>query len=281
MSHATLMMKLTAKRLAAQRVHERGRVTPAAIDAAIAEMMAPYNEQTEDPRFREFNDVEPDYRPRYENETTTRVRTPEGELLSRHDERFRVPGVFGLVFGGGQESHRVPDDCEEVEVPFKELYPSFDAFMTKYGGYTLDPDTKKYGYYRNPNAKWDWYQIGGRWRGFFPVKPDAWDKIIVGKPGCFDNEQTPGHSDIVRVADIDMDFVATKARERAEKFWGEWQEWLAGKEFMAFDGPREQAMSIGLLRVEQGPALSDHTQKAIPWAGKVRPETTVSGGTTS
>lgn len=261
MSHATLMVKVTAKRLAAHGGD---------LNAAIAEMMAPYDESTKDTRFREFNDVEPEYRPRYETETRTMVRTPEGEVLSRYDDRFRVSGVLGRVFGGGRESHRVPDDCEEIEVPFKKLYPTFDAFMTEYGGYTLDPVTKKYGYYHNPNAKWDWYQIGGRWRGFFPVKPSA--MVYVGPPGAFGNKAEPGRGDVVHLRDIDMDLVAKETREAAEKFWGEWQEFLAGKEFRAFEGPRERALSIGLLRVERGPALSDHTQKAIPWSGKVRPD---------
>lgn len=256
MSHATLTVKVTAKRLAAHKGD---------MNEALAEMMAPYDESTKDPRFCVFNDVEPEYRSQYENESTTKIRTPEGDLLWSWDDRFRVPGRFSL----GSGTHRTPDDCEEVEVPFKELYPSFDAFITDYAGYKFNEAEGKYGYYRNPSAKWDWYQIGGRWRGFFPVKPDAWDRIVVGESGAFDNEQTPGHSDVVRLCDIDMDVVANKTRERAEKFWGEWQEWLGGKRFNAFDGPRHIAMSIGLLRVEQGPALSDHAQRAISWAGEV------------
>jgi hypothetical protein len=257
------MVKVTAKRLAAHN---------SKLDDAIAEMMAPYDEQTEDSRYREFHDVEPENRPLYENEGTEKIRTPEGDLLWPWDDRFRVPGRFGI----GSDTHVVPDDCQRVEVPFKELYATFDAFMTDYGGYTLDEGTGKYGYHRNPNAKWDGYQIGGRWRGFFPVQPSA--VVALGGRGAGDSagewaterDAVAGASDVVRLADIDMAAVARKAREHAERFWEEWQSWLAGTyKGHAFDSPRSFAMTIGLLRVEQGPALSDHCQRAIPWAGMV------------
>ena len=35
-----------------------------------------------------------------------------------------------------------------------------------------DPKTGRYGYWRNPNAKWDWYSTGGRWAGHFLIKPE-------------------------------------------------------------------------------------------------------------
>jgi hypothetical protein len=34
----------------------------------------------------------------------------------------------------------------------------------------VDEITGKKGYWENPNAKWDWYRIGGRWSGFFRLK---------------------------------------------------------------------------------------------------------------
>ena len=51
------------------------------------------------------------------------------------------------------------------------MYPSFDDFMVEYGEYTSrDEETGKYGYWENPNAKWDWYSIGGRWSGSLLLK---------------------------------------------------------------------------------------------------------------
>lgn len=50
-------------------------------------------------------------------------------------------------------------------VPFKERFASFEAFVENEFGYQRNHDTGRYGYTANPNAKWDWYQIGGRWSG--------------------------------------------------------------------------------------------------------------------
>jgi hypothetical protein len=33
------------------------------------------------------------------------------------------------------------------------------------------------GFDYNPNAKWDWYAIGGRWKGFLPLKQGAMGKL--------------------------------------------------------------------------------------------------------
>lgn len=46
----------------------------------------------------------------------------------------------------------------------------FEYFIKEWAGYKKDPETGKYGYWENPNRKWDWYQLGGRWRGYFKLK---------------------------------------------------------------------------------------------------------------
>ena len=42
----------------------------------------------------------------------------------------------------------------------------------------------------NPNAKWDWYCVGGRWTGFLRLKDGA--KGELGRPGVFGNSPTTG-----------------------------------------------------------------------------------------
>lgn len=37
--------------------------------------------------------------------------------------------------------------------------------------YEKDELTGKRGHWTNPNAKWDWYVLGGRWAGYFTLKP--------------------------------------------------------------------------------------------------------------
>lgn len=59
--------------------------------------------------------------------------------------------------------------CEEVE-PESE-YSEF----VKDDDSEYDEVTGEKGYWRNPNAKWDWYEIGGRWKGML--------KLLPGKEG--------------------------------------------------------------------------------------------------
>lgn len=64
------------------------------------------------------------------------------------------------------------NDCEDdLRAQFAALsnddlvkYENFEKYARLYHGHDgPDEKTGRYGYWENPNAKWDWYQIGGRW----------------------------------------------------------------------------------------------------------------------
>src|SRR4051794_35627293 len=99
----------------------------------------------------------------------------------------------------------VPEDWTEIGVPTKDVQ-SFAEFIDGYYGLKVkfenaiqtaddDKDPFKYGYVllneagevikaidrSNPNKKWDWWQIGGRWSGLLQVKPGA--EGHKGEPG--------------------------------------------------------------------------------------------------
>jgi len=137
----------------------------------------------------------------------------------------------------------------EVEDALKEILAPFDentdnpAFLELVKGEDGEED-----YQRNPNAKWDWYTIGGRWRGFWPVKDGV--GIHTGEAGAFGNKSAGG-SDIVRVSDIDMDTVTDRWVKDCDKFRREYREFLSGKKFPHFEGPRSTMLDMGLLRVEE------------------------------
>lgn len=59
-----------------------------------------------------------------------------------------------------------PDRLEEILAPFDENAEE-----------TCDDD-----------RKWDWWQVGGRWTGYFPYRAEFANEVICGKPG-------PGASD--------------------------------------------------------------------------------------
>jgi hypothetical protein len=54
-------------------------------------------------------------------------------------------------------------------ISHKTRYTTFEEFAERW--YKRKPNENgKYGYWHNPNAKWDWYELGGRWTGFFKLK---------------------------------------------------------------------------------------------------------------
>lgn len=143
-------------------------------ESRVSELLAPYMEnccETPDKKYMVFSDVEDERRKEYECEGTDQVQLDNGAWVWPWSECFRVPGTFG----SGTGTHKVPDDLMRVKRSFKDIYPTFDKFMADWVGLSKDPEMGRYGYWENPNARWDWYQIGGRWSTRFasntrPVK---------------------------------------------------------------------------------------------------------------
>jgi hypothetical protein len=263
MSHFTVTLKISAARL---EKHSSN------LESAVAEMLAPYQENNmgDCPKeFLKFNDVTEEHEEKYKTDKCDRVRLPNGDVLSAYDDRFRNKDLFA------SERYVYPADAVRSEVPVSEVY-SFEEYVTQYCGYRKDAETGRYGYWENPNRKWDWYQIGGRWSGFYPLKATAQRNLGKQSLLCRDEPPEAGHGDIVRAGDIDMDVVATKTRENAEKFFGRYEAFLAsgGKaDNDPWDGPRSAALSYGLLRVVQGPAEAGENEVAIPWSeSNLRPD---------
>lgn len=64
------------------------------------------------------------------------------------------------------------ESTEELMATYKEHkdeYEDIDDFMENYYGYHQN-DYGEWGYITNPNAKWDWYVIGGRWSQYLRLK---------------------------------------------------------------------------------------------------------------
>lgn len=67
----------------------------------------------------------------------------------------------------------------------------------------------------NPNSKWDWYELGGRWTGFFKARAGA--KIKQGRPGLMTEPAKPGYADSLKKRDIDFDSMYNEAADEAGK----------------------------------------------------------------
>jgi len=255
MSHFTVTVKLSAERL---MKHKND------VDSALNEILAPYNEATSDPSLTEFVDVTDEYSVKYASEAIEQVRLDDGTFVWPYDERFRVKDTFGT----GRNTHKAPED-KLVNRSAEEVYGSFENYMKEYCGYKKN-SKGRYGYSHNPNAKWDWWVIGGRWTGHFPLKKSS--LRILGESGSFNNLPAEGHGDLVKVGDIDLDAVAQQAKEQAKNFFLEYQELLQGKTFLAFDGPRSTALRLGLIKVVESAADAGLNEVAVSWASFVSPD---------
>ncbi len=77
----------------------------------------------------------------------------------------------------------------------------------------------------NPNAKWDWYVLGGRWSGcFIRLKADA-TSGVEGESGAFDNKV--GY-DAALKRDIDFDAIRREAEEKGRIYYREVAEKCGG-----------------------------------------------------
>jgi hypothetical protein len=127
----------------------------------------------------------------------------------------------------------VGDDYEKALEPFQENnMGDCPKELLKWYGYNKNHDrkffdtkaeaqayasNKKEVYQENPNAKWDWYSLGGRWSGFFKLKPGATGE--TGRPGVFGNQAESGSVDQCRVKDIDIAGMRDEAgKKAAEQF---------------------------------------------------------------
>ena len=177
------------------------------------DQLAPFNEQPgEGSEFLKWNDMEKEWRAEWETKIVDRVQTPDGQHYWPWDDRFRKEDALGI----GSDTHEVPADHKKIKMPMKELYPSFDEFCEKYCNCEKDP-AHGYGYWHNPDAKWDWHQLGGRWQGTLKLSPGGFGKS--GDPGMMEEETRPGYCDQSLKGDIDWAYMNAEELTRAKQSW--------------------------------------------------------------
>jgi hypothetical protein len=124
----------------------------------------------------------------------------------------------------GIKDYSIPEGFTEAKLLYKEKYPTFEQYVDECEGYKepdhLDEDGKPvYGYWENPNAQWDWYQIGGRWAGTMICKPEFRSEYppIEFSWGWSDADKAKvnlNSTDICKVGHLDIE---TMKSEQAKK----------------------------------------------------------------
>lgn len=143
-----------------------------------------------------------------------------GETCSPYDEQFRNPAGFLA-----SPQYVVPEGWVEIEVPLSTVYSTFEQFMDDYHGLSQrDPRTGQYGYWENPNKKWDWWVLGGRWQGELRLRPDVDEEEIhalQGEGSTFDRMEgrAPTGWDAARHRDVDWAGMSRECYEQADAQW--------------------------------------------------------------
>ena len=198
-------------------------------DADLEETLAPFNEQDE--KYMEFVDKTDEVKETWDKmpescpsegtyikeidrtDLVNEIWDEAEDVLSKENEgaiwtpytKDKYPTPTAIAEDKGYKI--VPDETKRNGVrfveeyvaswefePSKEKYPTMDKLAEYYFGYCKV--NGKYGYMANPNAKWDWYCNGGRWRGYLTNKEGKqtdvelltevdWDKTDT--PFCFVN----------------------------------------------------------------------------------------------
>lgn len=88
---------------------------------------------------------------------------------------------------------QTPGDVEALLASFDEQVEAGSPYaeFVRNEEYDWDKTVGAKGYWRNPNARWDWWEIGGRWRGLLRLRPgksgytatlDRWHSDFVYPP---------------------------------------------------------------------------------------------------
>ena len=191
----------------------------------------------------------------YKESKKSMVKTPDGELVDPYDDRFyremtldeRIKhknDMLGFqeelrekgMFVSNKRIHFIPEDCQEIEIPLCECMTlreyveseGYDIVESKEEVNVYDKHKFRYAVFNgneaveivqrtNPNSKWDWYMLGGRWTVFWKLKKGV--QIRLGRPGIGRNEARKGYSDQARICDIDLDGMIEDRVKDALELW--------------------------------------------------------------
>lgn len=178
----------------------------------------------------------------------------------------------------------------------KKKYPDFLTYATRYHDHAVvphgeEPDLEKkhkYGYVlldasgkveryvnrTNPNAKWDWYVLGGRWTGYFKLK-DGIRTHKVGEPGLMTEIAEVGHADQCRKGDIDIEAMRNEAARTGLEQFDEVVAVIAGREIIPWEKVRTELckddIDAARKRYNEQPAVKDlQTKRLLPFMDDLR-----------
>ncbi len=139
---------------------------------------------------------------------TVLVVTESPEELDGALARFDEQDEKYLEFDDGHEEFLLDYEQYKEEGQTLEEYANDDGYAK---------EGERYGWMSNPDAKWDWWIIGGRWSGMLRVKDAA--NASRGEDGVGGSNYDKHGYDQCQVKNLDLDAMRIDARKSAEKTW--------------------------------------------------------------
>lgn len=149
---------------------------------------------------------------------------------------FSVLAILDKDLGPNPSLQDLADAIAELMDPYNENEHQTERVVETYDG-------EEEAYWRNPEGRWDWFLIGGRWANrlrvgagatAFRVMPDAADRLARSPEEslCYSTLLGPvgeegGPADIARKEDVDLEAMGMAKVEWATKAWHEAQERFA------------------------------------------------------
>ncbi len=219
----------------------------------IESQLAPFAEQDFSEEYGVFCDKEDDFLDEYQNKTTQIVVLADGSMHHQYSSQFRQYSNFNTEYV-------YPEGSIIREGHFTEMYDTLEAFAEGWHGYSeRDKKMGRFGYWHNPQAKWDWWTLGGRFTGYF--KPKAGASGEVGEPGAMNNKPTDGWVDSLLLKDVDLESMLQESIEQAHKTYDKIDHILKGREYPSWQAILEKHGEDNIdeakLEFNQHPVVKD------------------------
>lgn len=228
----------------------------------VDQQLAPYADQEFEDQYAVFENKEDEYRNEYENETIEAV-IVDGEFHTKYDDIFRKK----TASIGSDWVY--PKNAVFKKMLYKEFYPTMEDFLSQWHGvHSVDEKTGLYGYWTNPNGKWDWYSIGGRWTGYFLPKDGASGNL--GRSGAFDNSPRKGWVDQIRLGDIDFEAMRADAEQAANDVYDTIENIVQGRQIPSWTAIiKKHGDNIEAARNEYNnhPVIKSFHESDFQWFG--------------
>lgn len=284
MSHYTVLAVITPDRLercVQELVDPPGDPEErlvAGIHAAVAELLRPYQEDDCPEEFLEFEEAEAKHA-FYDWELRECEVTDPSSLFYAGPSPQQVKDVVGMKasdflmrcweesegFEGRSEGlvkklsrHGFPwTHLGKVGVPALLAVCAHGYYVEETPGGDL-----QFGYYHNPNAKWDFYRVGGRWPGSLLLKDG-----VQGIPRAFMEGPRGGRADAARVKDLDRERYEEETRRKIQDFWRDYQVFKAngGVEGGQPQDPFGVTFDMGMMGCPDGVLTLEEVETKYRW----------------